>query len=104
MTKETQIALEAINKWLYFGWNFSSEYHEWKGAGGQTRQMVLPTFLFKVRWSCNLDHMVDKWVAATRYKDADTYLIKFYCELDLWNRRLLLEWIMENYTDERKLF
>lgn len=99
-----QIALRAINKWMYFGWNYSSEYYEWKSAGGETRQMVLPTFLFKIKWSCNFDHMVEKWIEATRYKDPDTYLIRFYCELDLWNRRLLLEWVMNNYTDERKIF
>lgn len=103
MTEEMKIALQAINKWLYFGWNFSSEYHEWQSIGGETKQMVLPSFLFKIKWTCNFDHMVDKWILATKYKDSDTYLVRFYCELGIENRQRLLEWVMNNYNDERKI-
>ena len=52
---------------------------------------------------CPICHMVNKWQLATQSKDPHTYLIKFYTELDIQNRRLLLEWVLNYYNDEIKL-
>lgn len=103
MEANMQIALEAINKWLYFGWNFISEPYEWRDFGDTIRNEVVPVFLKEVRWTCNFSHIYDKWKKATASGDSDTYLVRFYAELDNWNRRPLLEWVMKNYNDERKL-
>ena len=48
--------------------------------------------------------MIDKWNEACRPRNTDAYLVKFYANLDNDNRRILLEWVLQNYTDERKLF
>lgn len=37
-------------------------------------------------------------------RNPDAYLVKFYANLDGDNRKILLEWVLQNYTDEKKLF
>lgn len=48
--------------------------------------------------------MLGKWQHATRTQDPDTYMVKFYADLDDKNRKLLLEWIIQNYNGEKPLF
>lgn len=103
MTENLKLALVAINKWLFFGWNFKSCYHSWQDFSGVPREEYLPEFLCRVKWTCNLSHMVDKWRKATRSKNPDTYLVSFYADLDNANRILLLEWVMQNYNGEKTL-
>ena len=69
-----------------------------------TKEIHIPEFLVGAKWTCNLQHMIDKWNDACRSQNTDSYLVKFYANLDNNNRIALLEWILENYTDERKLF
>lgn len=104
MTESMQIALTAINKWMYFGWNYKTIPHEWKSGNGELKTGNFPEFLVKAKWTCNFDHMAGKWAAAIRTDDCHSYLSRFYAELDTDNRRALLEWVMEHYQDERKLF
>lgn len=104
MTESMQIALTAINKWLFFGWNYETVRHEWKGGNGEQKVGYFPDFLVKVQWTCNFDHMADKWSAAVRSGNGDSYLVRFYAELDTTNRQRLLEWVMQNYQGEHKLF
>lgn len=87
-------AMVAINKWMFFGWNYSSIEHE-----GQS----LPEFLVKVKWTCNLEHMVSKWNNITRKKNPHAYISTFYAELDMENRKAMIEWVIENYNDERRI-
>lgn len=47
--------------------------------------------------------MLSKWKIATHDANANSYLVKFYAELDVENRLLLLEWVMANYNDEQKI-
>lgn len=104
MTESMQIALTAINKWLFFGWNYETICHEWKSGNGEQKTGYFPAFLVKVKWTCNFDHMVGKWSEAIRSGDCHSYLARFYAELDTTNRQMLLEWVMQNYQGERKLF
>lgn len=104
MTNQIQMAINAINKWIFFGWNYSCVEHEWTDANGNKRIEVLPRFLVEVKWTCNFDHMLSKWRLATHNTDSHSYLVRFYAELGAENCRLLLEWVMENYHDERKIF
>lgn len=99
--REIEIALEAINKWLYFGWNFEHVHYKWK-CGDETREAYVPDFLAGARWVCSFDHIYEKWLRSCNHPDA--FLVTFYANLDVMNRIALLEWVMENYKDERPLF
>lgn len=100
MTENLQVALKAINKWLFFGWNYRTVWHTWTNANNQVRGGYLPEFIVKVKWTCNIEHMHYKWLSATRSHNTDAYLVRFYAELDTTNRMLLMEWVMQNYNGE----
>lgn len=89
---------------MFFGWNYQCIQHEWVAANGDRRTGAVPQFLAEVRWTCNFDHMYQKWCTAINDTDTNSYLVKFYAELDDRNRELLLEWIMEHYNGEKKIF
>lgn len=104
MTESMKTAIKAINKWVFFGWNYSCVYHEWISVNGEKKCEAVPQFLAEVKWTCNFDHMLSKWEIATHDANANSYLVKFYAELDDRNRELLLEWIMVHYDGEKKIF
>lgn len=103
MTENMKIAINAINKWNFFCWNYESALYEWGGLNNELRSAVVPVFLTKVRWTCNFDHMLSKWEDACRTGHYMTFLPKFYAELDTENRKALLEWVMMNYNGEKQL-
>lgn len=103
MNTSLEIAIEAINKWVFFGWNYSCVPYEFVGADGVLRSEYVPMFLKEVEWNCNFEHMLSKWHGATRTGDADSYLVKFYAELSSDNRYRLLKWVMENYNNEQRI-
>ena len=104
MTESMKTAIKAINKWVFFGWNYSCVHHEWISVNGEKKCEAVPQFLAEVKWTCNFDHMLSKWKIATHDANANSYLVKFYAELDDRNRELLLEWVMEHYDGEKKIF
>ena len=98
MTEALKIGIEAVNRWLFHGWNYDSVDVEIPDyANGGTTTVHIPQFLAEAKWTCNLPHMIDKWNEACRPRNT-------YANLDNDNRRILLEWVLQNYTDERKLF
>ena len=99
MTENMKIAMTAINKWLFHGWNYESVLVETASFKG-----CVPQFLKEVKWTCNLDHMIEKWHHAVKSRNTDAYLPAFYANLDGDNRKLLLEWILQNYNGEKPLF
>ena len=103
MTESMKTAINAINKWVFFGWNYSCIEHEWTDVHGEKRFEVVPRFLAEIQWTCNFDHILSKWHLAVKDSNTDAYLVKFYAELGNENRRLILQWVMENYNDERKV-
>lgn len=104
MTENLEIAIAAINKWIFHGWNYTIVPLTYKSFGETPVSTHVPAFIRDVKWACNLGHIIEKWKLATESGDPDTYLVKFYKELGNENRIRLLEWIMQNYNDERKLF
>lgn len=103
MTESIKTAITAINKWVFFGWNYSSVEHEWTNIHGEKKFEVVPKFLTEIKWICNFDHILSKWHIATRTNNSNAYLVEFYAELGTDNRILLLQWVLENYKDERKI-
>lgn len=102
-SEQLQLAMAAINKWLFFGWNYSCQLHEWVDFRGEQHSECLPDFLIEAKWTCNFSHMVEKWNTAVREGSPNSYLTRFYALLDVFNRRALLKWVIENYNDERKI-
>ncbi len=103
MTESIKTAIKAINKWIFFGWNYHSIEHEWTNIHGEKKFEVVPVFLTEIKWTCNFDHILSKWHIATRTKNSNAYLVEFYAELGNENRRLLLKWVIDNYNDERTI-
>lgn len=101
MTENSRIAMAAINKWIYFSLNYDVVPYTNKNNNNEI--VYVPEFIPAIKWMCPICHMVNKWQLATQSKDPHTYLIKFYTELDIQNRRLLLEWVLNYYNDEIKL-
>ena len=99
MTESMKIAIIAINKWLFFGWNYGlSPYTMSDGT-----VKYIPYFLMQAKWTCNLDHMIGKWNRAIKCDNPDAYLTRFYAELDMSNRQALIEWVMDNFNDEQTI-
>ena len=102
MSENLKIAMAAINKWVYFGWNYNLVHYphgNWDGALSE----YIPDFIAYAKWSCPISHMVEKWKSAIKNVHPDAYLVRFYAELDSENRAALMEWVMANYNDEIKL-
>ncbi len=104
MTEELKIAMVAINKWLFHGWNYKVVPITFTTPGGVSVTPYVPEFLKEIKWTCHISHMLDKWTKATRSQNLDAYMARFYAELDHDNRLLLMEWVMNNYNGEKKLF
>lgn len=105
MTEALKIGIEAVNRWLFHAWNYDSvEFAVPDYANGCSKRIIIPKFLAEAKWTCSLPHMIDKWKEACGSRNTDAYLVAFYASLDNENRRILLEWVLQNYTDERKLF
>lgn len=104
MTENLKLAIEAINKWFYFCMNYETVLHNWKGVRGEQYSEHIPRFLAEAKWTCNLDHMVEKWQMAVNKGNCYDYLTRFYAELDTANRIALLEWVMAHYNGEKKIF
>ena len=103
MTEEMKVALEAINKFMFYSWNYTLIEHEWVTTDGTIHKEVVPEFLVKVPWHCDFQHMLNKWREAISTDNPMIYFPEFYKRLDTQNTQVFLEWIMKNYNGERKL-
>lgn len=96
----------AVNKFMFYSWNFNSVCVEYDNGWGKHIQRVLPEFIWALReqWPCNFDHIVDKWDGVC--KDSDTpydLLPLFYARMGSESRRIMLTWILQNYNDEQNI-
>lgn len=106
MTETLKIGMEAINKWVFHAWNYeTTEVEIPDHVNGGFQKIHVPQFIAEAKWTCNISHMINKWLSAIcQSYNTDAYLVTFYANLDNENRQILLEWILENYSDEQKLF
>lgn len=106
MTEALKIGMEAINKWVFHGWSYEMtkvDIPDYDNGG--FKPIHVPRFIKEAKWTCNLSHMISKWMSATcRSCSTDAYLVNFYANLDNENSQILLKWVLENYSDEQKLF
>ena len=62
MTEALKIGIEAVNRWLFHGWNYEMvnvEVPDFVNGGSKT--VHIPQFLAEAKWTCNLPHMIEKW-------------------------------------------
>lgn len=104
MTQEerNEAMIQGINRFLFCNWNFATVTYK-RNIGGEARYVTIPQVIAEAKWTCGVEHMIDKWFAATKSGNTDAYFARFYAELSNDNRRAFLEWIVTNYTKEQKL-
>lgn len=93
----------AINKFLFFSWNFSMTVVK-DFAGGTSQLVSVPKFVADVPWTFGLHHAVNKWQEVVKnHTDPYSYVPAFYATLDSTNRRLFLDYVIEFYNDKQRL-
>jgi len=101
MTENLKNAMLGINEFIWMAINYDTVLYKYKFSD---LERYVPRFIVETPWTCNTDHMASKWYGIA---SEDTYgygrLIKFYLDLDNANKIALLEWIMSNPVDGRKL-
>ena len=102
MTENTKIGMIAINKWFYYAMNYNVVPMEINDYAGK-RTEYLPD-CFEAFPSHLRGHLFSKWDSLYESYGSRAVLMAFYAELDGTNRKLLMEWVLNNYNDEQKLF
>ena len=102
MTENMKVAMTAINKWFYYAMNYNVvpvEVADYKGERTEYLPDCFNAFPKNLR-----GHLAEKWSALYDSYGSRAVLMAFYAELDYSNRKLLIEWVMNNYNGECKLF
>lgn len=88
MTAQMELSATAINKWVYFCYNYQHNFIDevWKD-----------TKIMK-------EHLTEKFREIYSREGSKSVIQSFYLELDTVNRVKLLSWVLENYNSENKLF
>lgn len=82
-----EMSMTAINKWVFFAFNYPYDFIErvWEG------QSVL------------INHLKGKFNHYYELYGSRAVMNTFYCELDGTNKQKLMAWVLDNYNDEQKL-
>lgn len=80
-------SLNAINKWMFFTFNFPNDFIEKIWAD--------EPYL--------VSHLKSKFLSLYNYHGSYGVIPAFYGELSANNRMKMMQWVMDNYTDEQKL-
>lgn len=101
MTENLKNAMLGINEFVWMAINYDTVLYNFQFSD---RQTYLPRFIVETPWTCNTDHIAGKWIGIAE-SDSRGYgrLIEFYLQLDNSNKLALMEWIMNNPVDGRKL-
>ena len=57
--------IQGINRFLFCNWNFESVLYDWNVCG-VIHHITVPRVIVEAKWTCSIDHIVDKWFDATR--------------------------------------
>lgn len=103
-TEIDNIALKAINKFIYYALNYESNQSVY--VLGKT--YYVPKFLTDIAWGCATSHLVGKWVELVNEQesgDIDSYgiMLRFYISLDNDCKTKFINWILDNYKGELRL-
>lgn len=101
MTENTKTAMVAINKWFFYAMNYPVVAVEVETFDG-TKKEYLPD-CFNAFPKYLRAHLAKKWDTLYGLYGSRAVLMAFYGELDWSNRKLLMEWVLNNYNDEQKM-
>ena len=83
--------VQAVNDIFYYMNNCPMVHSNgFYGAG------YVPDVIVEASWTCSVEHITDKYLGYDA--SPDVALFKLYAELDSDNRRILTEWIINNYN------
>lgn len=101
MKKEIDnIALKAINKFIYYALNYEPNQSVY--VLGKT--YWVPKFLTDIAWGCATSHMVEKWTEISEKQETGySVMLLFYVSLDNECKIKLLNWVLDNYKGESRL-
>jgi len=86
---------EAINRFCYESLN----YEVVRFVGNYVGAVYVPKFLVEVKWSCDTEHLVRKWLGYAQSSNmTEAMFIKFYVNLDKNNQDKMAEWIFKYGT------
>lgn len=101
MTENLKNAMLGINQFVWTAINYRMTLYKFRSSD---REVYVPGFVAEPDWNCGTDHLVEKWLGiAEEMEEGRGRLIKFYLELGNHNQIALMEWIMNNPVDGRKL-
>lgn len=88
----------AINKFMFYIMNY--DVIEYKTRDGNT--VYIPKSFISIKWNCDIEDIIAIWYNTC--KDINGYFLSFYQQLDAENKKAFIEWVMDNYNDEQKLY
>ena len=101
MTENTKIAMQAINKWFYYAMNYNVVEIEIADYNGNRKEYLPDCFnAFPLYLR---GHLAAKWNTLYEEYGSRAVLMVFYGELDGENKKILMEWVLNNYNDEQKM-
>lgn len=98
MTPEEISAINAINNFMFLGWNYESTIIERIAYNGLKELDSVPRFIAEIQWPCSRSHIATKFRSAYDKAGSRNSMFEFYGELDNYCRRLLIEWMLKNYS------
>ena len=101
MTENTKTAMIAINKWFYYAMNYNVVPMIVSGFDGEHTEYLPDCFNAFPKYLRT--HLKGKWDDLYERYGSRAVLMAFYAELDGNNRKLLMEWVLNNYNNEVKL-
>lgn len=87
----------AVNKFLFYQWNFESVPITYPSVSGGYKTEYMPGFFKVFRDNGLIEHMYLKWVNYHR-RDTHSSIARLYGELSKEDRYIVLKWINENYS------
>ena len=99
---DTKSMIIGTNKFFFYAMNYPLVKITFPSIAGGNKTEYLPSF-FKDFPPHIIEHFVGKWKSAC---DQGSYgaIMYFYGQLDGSYRKIMLEHIMNNYTDEQKIY
>ena len=93
---------DVIQKFIRFAWRYDVALFTYKDRYVEHTK-VLPLFIQKINWSCDVSHIIDIWEnKVVKTTDTDGYIIKFFGLLDDQNQHSLIDYIMNEFEKEIK--
>ena len=102
MTENMKVAMTAINKWIYYALNYNVvevEVQDFDGTHTENLPDCFNAFPMNIR-----KHFAGKFRAYYEDVGSDGVMTKFYAEIGKSYQKMLMEWVLNNFNGEQKLY